>query len=372
MEENIKEEIIKKESGDNDQPVQVDGDGKRDKSVQKFNLKELNEKPLSVSIVLLTFVGGLLLSLFRFLSYIEEKQYFDCFNISSKFLPSSLSESTMISIVSLVMFVIIFPLVWCLIARKTEKASEKSDMYTAILILFLMLYYFSFFVFVILTIGSEFGKFSLKRVISDIFFIEALLLFSFPIFSWACIRYAFSKKKDRSRKKEKKNSCNATKKSKEKRQKDVEDDISETGDSISSVASFGMILLLLLIVIAAPHVFVEKAQFLYRLDHSVVTNNGVMYAIIYKTDDYVIGEVVEQKTNQDGETYYEIDTSKQQLFDSFDFEMKYLGKDVSFELKPFDTTQTNPTVPNTTSTSATASETTVPYTSTTNATSNNP
>lgn len=348
-----------KESGNENQPTQVDGDAKRDRSVQAFIIRELREKPLTGSIALLTFLGTLLLSYFRFLSFIEEKNCFAFFNISSKFLHHSLSESTMTRLVFLILIALLSAFLFCLILCRTEKASEG---YRILWRVFLCSYGVFFYIFLILT-GVLPGRFSLsvKRILSVV---ESVLLFLAPTFSYCLANRFFQKRKLVKGKKQKK--------AKKKWQKKAVDDKTETSDSMPSFSIICAVFFGLFVLITAPPISTEADQFLYRLDHSVISNEGVMYAIVYKTDDYVIGEVVEPKTNQNGETYYEIDTSKQQLFDSFDFQMKFLGKDVNFELKRLDTPSTNPTVPNTTSTSATASETTVPYTSTTNATSNNP
>lgn len=337
-------------SGENDQNHQM-AEGSKDHQSPKSYFDniviELKDKPVTVLIAILTFLGGVLFSVIKFCSYMQDMHYAEIFHISKQLFEQDLSVTTLATLVLFIMTICAFGYTifsWLYARRKTPVFSLYKFLCVAYIVL-------CFFIF------RELFP-AIKKGVLIVYIIAYVLLLAVHL-------YDFIKDiKDYLSKLRNNNSQN----------KDKVKKTDHTSRSTESIFLWSGVALFLFFVIITLFVMIKdnKDTIVHRIEGSVIIYEEKMYAVIYKSDDYVIGEAIEEKVNYNGETCYEIDTNQQKLFDSFDFEMKYLGDDARFELKTSSATNQNPTPTNTTIPDTSALITTAPDTTAANPTDHNP
>ena len=286
------------------------------KNFSECILQEVKDKPLTVLIAVMTFLSGILFSMIKLCSYIEEMQFANVFHISNLLIKSDLSRTTIILLVSFVL-VALSSMMWLLAYLYYKRQATVTLLY-----IFLCIAY-SFFGLVIARNLTR-DPFIQSTFVLILFIILAFAHFAILIFSLI---------------------SSAKKKREETRINEQNTHHNKSYHTILWVIGIGLFIVMGFLISSV--VKSDTDDYLRQLDGSVVINGDKMYAIIYKTDDYIIGEAIEEKET-DGIIYYEIDTAQQKLFDSFGFEMKYLENNDHFELKNSSLTNPNVTTQNTT------------------------
>ncbi len=346
----------KDEKNEDTQRKESNSDNKESGKERGTLFHELKEKPLTVSIPVITVLCGILLSLFKLVSYYYEKQLLECFHISRKLLAYDLSETSLILLISFILSIlalIIFFSVFLSVRRKgfIIKSIEPLQVF----IWEICGFYYVLFISMYLKLSDDLYGIVLSSAFLFVFFI--MIIARLLVSSLIKLRNIARKRQS---------------KTNNEQAKQTQPRETEKQTSPIEIVTFSIeILLLVLFSILANRLSnKDSGYFLRQLENNAIVSEEKLYAIIYKTDDYIIGEAIEEKVDQNGETYYEIDTTRQQLFDSFDFEMKYLGDDASFALKPLNVPAQNPAATNKTAPATTVPYTTVPNTTTTDTTTN--